>query len=66
MPMTQHDLLNTLEDGLNTQRISPYLAAYIAAEVLNVDARSTGYDDRIRLDETVELDLRPALQREYA
>lgn len=63
--MTQHDLLNTLEDGLNTQRISPYLVAYIAAEVLNVDARSTGYDDRIRLDETVDLDLRPASLREY-
>lgn len=63
--MTQHDLLTTLEDGLNTQRISPYLAAYIAAEVLNVDARSTGYDDRIRLDDMVELDLRPAPMREY-
>lgn len=63
--MTQHDLLTTLEDGLSVQRISPYLAAYIAAEVLNVDARSTGYDDRIRLDDMVELDLRPAPLREY-
>lgn len=63
--MTQHDLLTTLEDGLNTQRISPYLAAYIAAEVLNVDARATGYDDRIRLDDVVDLDRRLAPLREY-
>lgn len=62
--MTQHDLLNTLEDGLNTQRISPYLAAYIAAEVLHVDARSTGYDDRIRLDDMIELERRVAPSRE--
>ncbi|MBV9789274.1 MAG: hypothetical protein JOZ51_13915 [Chloroflexi bacterium] len=62
--MTQHDLLTTLEDGLDTQRISPYLAAYIAAEVLNVDARSTGYDDRIRLDDTVEIERRLAPIRE--
>lgn len=62
--MTQHDLLTTLEDGLNTQRISPYLAAYIAAEVLKVDARSTGYDDRIRLDDMVEIDRRLAPLRE--
>jgi hypothetical protein len=62
--MTQHDLLTTLEDGLNTQRISPYLAAYIAAEVLNVDARSTGYDDRVRLDETIEIERRLSPIRE--
>lgn len=62
--MTQHDLLTTLEDGLNTQRISPYLAAYIAAEVLDVDARSTGYDDRIRLDDTIEIERRLAPIRE--
>ena len=64
--MTQYDLLNVIEDGLNTQRISPYLAAYIAAEVLDVDARSTGYDDRIRLDETIETERRLAPIREWA
>jgi hypothetical protein len=58
--MTQHDLLTVLEDGLNTERISPYLAAYIAAEVLDVDPRATGYDDRIRLDESVDTDRRLA------
>lgn len=62
--MTQYDLLTTLEDGLNTQRISPYLAAYIAAEVLDVDARSTGYDDRIRLDDTIEIERRLSPTRE--
>ncbi len=53
--MTHHDLLTALEDGLESQRISPYLAAYIAGEVLNVEARSTGYDDQIRLDDAIEV-----------
>ncbi|HEX6293140.1 MAG TPA: hypothetical protein VFZ66_28420 [Herpetosiphonaceae bacterium] len=53
--MTHHDLLTTLEDGLESQRISPYLAAYIAAEVLEVEPRATGFDDRVRLDDAVEV-----------
>jgi hypothetical protein len=52
--MTNHDLLTVLEDGLHSRRLSPYLAAYIAAEVLDVDARATGYDDQIRLDDALE------------
>ncbi len=63
--MTQHDLLTVIEDGLNTQRISPYLAAYIAAEVLDVDPRATGFDDRVRLDDAIELDRRLAPVREW-
>jgi hypothetical protein len=64
--MTHHDLLTVLEDGLESQRISPYLAAYIAAEVLDVEARSTGYDDQIRLDDAIDMgsDRRLALVRQ--
>jgi hypothetical protein len=64
--MTQHDLLTVIEDGLNTERISPYLAAYIAAEVLNVDPNTTGYDDRIRLDDPLEVERRLAPVRHWA
>lgn len=49
--MNKQDLLETLEEGLTNGRISPHLAAYIAAEVLGVEAHATGYDDRVRLDE---------------
>jgi hypothetical protein len=51
--MTTQDLLTTLEEGLENGRISPHLAAYIAAELLHVDARDTGYDERVRLDEAL-------------
>lgn len=44
--MTQQDLLTLIEEGLENGRISPHLAAYIAAELLGVDAGTTGYDDR--------------------
>jgi hypothetical protein len=49
--MTQQDLLTIIEEGLENGRISPHLAAYIAAEVLGVEARATGYDERVRVDE---------------
>jgi hypothetical protein len=55
--MTTQELLQALEDGINNGRISPHLAAYIASEVLGVDARQTGFDDRVRLDEPVEENL---------
>ena len=42
--MTRQDLLQIIEEGLENGRLSPSLAAYIAAEVLGVDARATGYD----------------------
>lgn len=49
--MSRHTMLSLIEEGLANGRISPQLAAYIAAELLSVDARSTGYDDTLRLDE---------------
>lgn len=48
--MTEHTLLAALHTGVEHKRISPQLAAYIAAEVLGVDALDTGYDDTVRLD----------------
>jgi hypothetical protein len=52
--MTQQDLLAILEEGLENGRISPHLAAYIAAEVTGVEAMATGYDDRVRLDDETD------------
>lgn len=52
--MTQQDLLAIIEEGVENGRISPPLAAYIAAEVLGVDARATGYDERVGLDEEAD------------
>ena len=52
--MTQQDLLAIIEEGLENGRISPYLAAYIAAEVIGIEANATGYDDRVRLDDEGE------------
>ena len=52
--MTQQDLLAIIEEGLENGRISPPLAAYIAAEVMGVEARATGYDERVRIDEADE------------
>lgn len=49
--MITTDLLTIIEEGVENGRIAPYLAAYIAAEVLGIDARATGYDDRVRLDD---------------
>ena len=49
--MTQQDLLAILEEGLENGRISPHLAAYIAAEVIGVEAHATGFDDRVRLED---------------
>ena len=49
--MTQQDLLAIIREGLENGRISPYLAAYIAAEVTGVEAYATGYDERVRLEE---------------
>jgi hypothetical protein len=49
--MTQQDLLAIIEEGLENGRISPHLAAYIAAEMMGVEANATGYDDRVRLQE---------------
>lgn len=53
--MTIEDLLLTIEEGLENGRISPALAAYIAAEITGVEALATGYDDRVRIDEADDL-----------
>jgi hypothetical protein len=52
--MSSQELLTLIEEGLEHGRISPHLAAYIAAELLGVEAHVTGFDDRIRLDAAVE------------
>jgi hypothetical protein len=52
--MTQLDLLALIEEGLDNGRISPHLAAFIAADVLGVDAVETDYLDAVRLDEKSE------------
>jgi len=54
-PMTSHDLLAILEEGLKNGRIAPHLAAYIAAEVLDTEPYETGYNDWAPSDETEEL-----------
>jgi len=54
--MTHQELLAIVEEGLENGRIAPHLAAYIAAEVLAVDARATGYDERVRLEDEVAED----------
>lgn len=48
--MSNQELLALVEEGLENGSISPYLAAYIAAEVLGIDARATGYDDQVGVD----------------
>ncbi len=52
--MTHQELLAIVEEGLENRRIAPHLAAYIAAEVLGVEARATGYDERVRLEDEVD------------
>lgn len=52
--MNADDLLAIIEEGLENGRISPYLAAYIAAEITGMEANATGFDDRVRLDERDE------------
>ncbi|MFN8568131.1 MAG: hypothetical protein U0Z44_11580 [Kouleothrix sp.] len=49
--LSQQELLRIIEQGVENGRITPHLAAYIAAELLNTEAHSTGYDERIRFDE---------------
>lgn len=50
--MSRQTMLTLIEEGLANGRISPQLAAYIAAELLGVEARSTGYDETLRLDDS--------------
>jgi hypothetical protein len=52
--MTQQDLLAIIEEGVENGRIPAHLAAYIAAEVMGVEASATGYDERVRLDDVAD------------
>ena len=52
--MTHQDLLAIIEEGVQNGRISRHLAAYIAAEVLGLEARETDYDDLVWLDEELQ------------
>ena len=52
--MSKQDLLEMLEEGLENGRIKPYLAAYIATEVLYTDPRAAGYDDLVSDDDIAE------------
>jgi hypothetical protein len=56
--MDRFELLAILEEGLANGRISPQTAAYIAAEILGVEAYETGYQE---WDESQSRDEEPAL-----
>jgi hypothetical protein len=43
--MDRFELLAALEEGLENGRISPQTAAFIAAELLGMDAYETGYQE---------------------
>jgi hypothetical protein len=43
--MTQHDLLNLIEEGVENGRVSPSLAAFIAADLLGIEPDETGYNE---------------------
>ena len=49
--MTHQDLLAIIEEGVENGRISRHLAAYIAAEVLGIEAHETDYNDLVQLDD---------------
>lgn len=49
--MSGQEFLTLLDQAVKQGRISPPLAAYIAAEVLGVEARATEYDAKVRLDD---------------
>jgi hypothetical protein len=53
--MTTIDLIEVLKEGLANGRITPHVAAYIAAEVLGVEPSETGLlDDAVRLEDAEE------------
>lgn len=49
--MTQQDLIETLKEGVQNGRISPHLAAFIAADVLGTEAQETEFDETVRLSD---------------
>jgi hypothetical protein len=51
--MTKRDLIEVLKEGIENGRIAPHLAAYIAAEVLDVDPQDTELEDLLLAEENV-------------
>ncbi len=51
--MSQQDLLNLLEEGIENGRISPALAAFIAADVLGVEPEETEFAELLGADLTI-------------
>jgi hypothetical protein len=52
--MTHQELLAIVAEGLENGRIAPHLAAYIAAEVLGIEAYAAGYDLGVRLEDEAD------------
>jgi hypothetical protein len=48
--MSQQDLLELLEEGIENGRISPALAAFIAADVLGIEPEETEFNDLINAE----------------
>lgn len=53
--MGDHEMLSILEEGLKNGRISPHLAAYIAGEILDIEAHETDYVDWSWTPDEVEI-----------
>jgi hypothetical protein len=49
--MTNRDLIEVLKEGIENGRITPHLAAYIAAEVLGIDPQDTDLEDLLAQEE---------------
>jgi hypothetical protein len=45
MKMDRRELLAMIEEGLENGRLSPHIAAFIAADLLGVEAYETGYQE---------------------
>jgi hypothetical protein len=43
--MDRFELLAAIEEGLENGRLSPHIAAFIAADLLGVEAYETGYQE---------------------
>ncbi len=52
--MDRFELLAALEEGLENGRINPQTAAFIAAEILGVEAYETGYQEWETIPTTAE------------
>lgn len=48
--MSTQDIIELIDEGVRNGRIAPYLADYIAEEMLQDEPRQSVYDERVRLD----------------